>query len=149
MRVRFSAFAWLHSALLCSALPHSALALFASPRSASPLFASPRFALALWSFSGSVVQHIPLPAYLLATPCFIAFRFTAFHFAGSHLRRLRHLPLPIFSRLPLRIVSATSLCIITAPGLSIVSALPLSCFPPQPLCRFAYLPPRHFPSERP
>ena len=149
MRVRFAAFAWLHSALLHSALPHSASPLFASPRSTLPLFASPCFASALWSFGGSAVQHIPLPAYLLATPRFVAFRFAAFRFASSHLRRLRHLPLRIFSGLPLHIVSTTSLCIITTLGLLIVSAPPLSSFPPQPLCRFAYLPPRHFPSEWP
>ena len=151
MWVRFAAFAWLHSALLRSALPHSALPLFASPRSASPLFASPRSASPLFASPcfASALRHILLPAYLLATPHFVAFRSAAFRFAGSHLRCLRHLPLRIFSGLPLRIVSATSLCIITAPELSIISALPLSCFPPQPLCRFAYLPPRHFPSKWP
>ena len=67
MRVRFAAFAWLHSALLRSALPRSASPLFASPRSASPLFASPCFASALWSFGTSAysasrlsLSHTPL-----------------------------------------------------------------------------------------
>ena len=80
MQVCFAAFAWLHSALLHSALPHSASALFALPRSASPLFASQCFASALWSFGGSAVRHIPLPAYLLATPRFVAFRFAVLPF---------------------------------------------------------------------
>ena len=70
MRVRFATFAWLHSALLRSARPHSA-----SPLFASPLFASPCFASAL--------RHIPLPAYLLATPRFVAFRFDTCPFASS------------------------------------------------------------------